>query len=316
KIVVVDSKVNRRQGGARNLGIRQARGEFLGFVDADDFVHKDMYATLLEKMRESPADFACIRGVRVPEDATPLNLNLASLNPDEFLVWPDELWEINNKTLSDDGREKLMVYPVGGAGFRLYRKDFILQKQLFFPENVLYEDNYWGTLVCSCVEKFLLIDQVMYYYRYNPNSTTNHNGDGHLDRIWIEEHLNEEMERNGDAVKYHDALEYICATRYYRNTFYHLIYHVTPMRWDVVQHIKKYVQRKYPNFRHNRYLLKLSEAEYKKLLYMFDHPYLWRLRVKLKLEGGFSYLVWKLKVETNYRFPRLYRGLKKLLRRG
>ena len=57
RIVVIDSRENKRQGGARNLGIRKAQGEFIGFVDGDDFVRNDMYEVLLNKIQETCADF-------------------------------------------------------------------------------------------------------------------------------------------------------------------------------------------------------------------------------------------------------------------
>ncbi len=41
KIVLITHDSNKRQGGARNSGLRVAKGEFVGFVDADDYIDKD-----------------------------------------------------------------------------------------------------------------------------------------------------------------------------------------------------------------------------------------------------------------------------------
>ncbi|MCR4687913.1 MAG: glycosyltransferase, partial [Lachnospiraceae bacterium] len=46
KIIIIDSPVNRGPGGARNLGMEYASGDYIGFVDSDDYVAKDMYEKL------------------------------------------------------------------------------------------------------------------------------------------------------------------------------------------------------------------------------------------------------------------------------
>ena len=43
KITLINLNENKRPGGARNRGIEAAKGEYLGFVDSDDYVEKDMY---------------------------------------------------------------------------------------------------------------------------------------------------------------------------------------------------------------------------------------------------------------------------------
>ena len=56
KIVVIDSKINRKSGGARNLGFDIARGEYIGLSDADDYVVPNMYELLYQKAKEGDYD--------------------------------------------------------------------------------------------------------------------------------------------------------------------------------------------------------------------------------------------------------------------
>lgn len=49
KMKVINSTENLRQGGARNIGLRVAKGEYIGFVDSDDYIAPDMYEELYNK---------------------------------------------------------------------------------------------------------------------------------------------------------------------------------------------------------------------------------------------------------------------------
>lgn len=56
KVKVLTYAVNRRQGGAKNQGLRAATGDWIGFIDSDDWVTPDYYARLLARAEETGAD--------------------------------------------------------------------------------------------------------------------------------------------------------------------------------------------------------------------------------------------------------------------
>ena len=56
RFVTIASPVNGRQGSAKNIGLERARGQWIGFVDSDDWVAGDMYVKLLKRAEETGAD--------------------------------------------------------------------------------------------------------------------------------------------------------------------------------------------------------------------------------------------------------------------
>lgn len=56
KVVVINEKVNRGSGGARNAGLAVATGEYIGFADSDDYVASQMYERLYNEAVISGAD--------------------------------------------------------------------------------------------------------------------------------------------------------------------------------------------------------------------------------------------------------------------
>ncbi len=54
--------IHKKNGGlsdARNAGLDRATGELIGFVDSDDYIEKNMYEVLEERMRINEADISC-----------------------------------------------------------------------------------------------------------------------------------------------------------------------------------------------------------------------------------------------------------------
>ena len=56
RVKAVASPENRRQGGARNLGLQEAQGRYIGFMDADDWVVEDLYERMVELAKRTGAD--------------------------------------------------------------------------------------------------------------------------------------------------------------------------------------------------------------------------------------------------------------------
>lgn len=53
KFHAVHLSVNRHQGGAKNVGLKMAQGEWIGFIDSDDWITPDMYERLIGKAEET-----------------------------------------------------------------------------------------------------------------------------------------------------------------------------------------------------------------------------------------------------------------------
>ena len=53
KFHAIHSEVNQKQGGAKNIGMEKAQGEWIGFIDSDDWVTPDFYERLIRKGEET-----------------------------------------------------------------------------------------------------------------------------------------------------------------------------------------------------------------------------------------------------------------------
>ena len=160
--VKVIHKENGGSSSARNVGIEAAKGEYLGFVDSDDFVDKHMYSTLIEAAERNDADMVQISRDEIAEDGTKL--------PD--VVTPPATEEI----ISPAEQMKRLLMHVGDASFctKITRKK-IFDQGFRFPEGELNEDFYLMIHVMKHVNKLVILPEQYYhvFYRLGSNSRKN-----------------------------------------------------------------------------------------------------------------------------------------------
>lgn len=186
-IVVVTYNENLRQGGARNVGLSYASGDYIGFVDSDDWLEQDMYETLARKMLTGEYDVVRCQFIR---DA-------------------------------GNGGESGFEPEWGGIVTGLYTNELIFGHDISFPEHMSYEDNYWGTMINHYVKNVCSVERVLYHYYINPNSTvTSRNQIPQLDRMKIETMLLDEYIKRGFFQKEKDNMFDEFFERYYLNTWF------------------------------------------------------------------------------------------------
>ena len=158
---IVDSRIkviHKPNGGlsdARNAGLDIASGDFIGFVDSDDFIHPMMFKDLHEQLEKYDADIAQCSFKKVSGDEM--------INPDE----PSNLKVLSNMEVLDYIYTPFCVdYIV--AWDKLYKKD--LFKELRFPKSKIHEDEFSTYKLFYWSKKIVVSDKKYYYYFQSPNS--------------------------------------------------------------------------------------------------------------------------------------------------
>jgi glycosyltransferase involved in cell wall biosynthesis len=157
-IVLIDS-LNGGTASARNKGIEIAQGDYIWFVDSDDWIEKDALQLLGDKLTDKVLDILCFNGKltyeedgRVEQDKGFVDLNLSG-------------WEYYNKYALSKRKFHFVCVVL-----RLYRREFLLKNGLFFEKGISHEDNLWIPKVLYYAQSVSVIPDSLYVYRIREGS--------------------------------------------------------------------------------------------------------------------------------------------------
>ncbi len=159
-------KANGGSSSARNLGIREARGKYLGFVDSDDYVEPFMYERLHLAIQETGMPIA--QGGRREMDEQGNALPDICIPPEEELVYNSEAFL----------RE--LLQHKGDCSFCTK----LIDKKLFeghkFPEGKLNEDFYLLVQMLPEIKGIVSVPERVYTVFYKSGSNTRMDSEGHF----------------------------------------------------------------------------------------------------------------------------------------
>ena len=150
---------NRGQSAARNAAIRIAQGEYLLFLDGDDWLEKETLAVLADVSQDE--DVICFGGRRYFEGEKRFEEGDKLASGTYASGW--EYYQEN----ALKPRRFAFVSEV----LRIYRREFLLKNQLLFKEGIFHEDNLFTPLVLFYAGKTRVISDILYNYRVREGST-------------------------------------------------------------------------------------------------------------------------------------------------
>lgn len=253
---VIHYDVNKRQGGAKNEGLKAAQGEWIGFIDSDDWVTPDFYEKLLRKAEETGADMVGC------------DYNLV----DEHTMTVGKI--VKNNTMDQTGvldkeKHKKLLMRSGSMVIKIYRHNVIRENQLCFPEGIFYEDNCAGPLWSLYFTHFEKVEEPMYFYYQHQVSTVHHVTEEKCrDRMAAAVLFYEECKKRGVLQEYYAEIEYRFAELYYIITLFTYLLGVKHPRLSFVKELRRGMEERFPDFEENPYYKEFTGSEEQKLIAM------------------------------------------------
>ena len=206
---------NGGQGRARNFALDIAKGDFVGFVDSDDWVTHDMYEKMYTRAAETGADVVVC---------------------DFMERFADGRESVLPASLQDN-----WLGSAGSSCNKIFRRSLV--GELHFPVGLWYEDFYFSAVMLLRSKHTEFIAEPLYIYRRGQESTMhNNNAAKNLDMLTIMDMLEKEMVPAG----YKDDFEFFLVNHVLLDSISRLAKQDAPERKEVIGKLRQYVQAKIP----------------------------------------------------------------------
>lgn len=172
--ITILRQANAGLSAARNTGLKAANGEYVFFLDSDDWLEKDALERLAKHIHGE--DLICFSGRKWYQD-TQMYEVADKLQSATY----DTGWEYYNENALQSRR-----FPFVCAVLRLYRREFLMENKLYFTEGIYHEDNMFTPYACLYAQATKVVNECLYVYRIRGGSiTTQPKLKNIQDKLWI-----------------------------------------------------------------------------------------------------------------------------------
>lgn len=286
KFCVIASKENKKQGGAKNLGLARARGDWIGFIDSDDWITPDFYEKLLNLAEKTGADMVGCDYHLTGEHSMEIGQIVHNNKPSQTGILTKEKY-------------KSLILDSGSLVVKIYRRHIILDFPNRFPEHIFYEDNAIGNSWMLRAKHFEYLEEPLYYYYQHDTSTVHTITKKRCeDRMEAARVMVREAREFGFLEEYYAEIESSFTTLFYVNTLFSYMAGVKKKEYGFVKAMGQEMRETFPGFMENPYYQERVHAEERKLIkmhmrstvfFMAYYKLLWGYRnLRKRLKGSRS----------------------------
>ncbi len=224
---------HKKNGGvydARNYGLDRIKGEYISFIDSDDYVEKDFIKLLLEAIKKNNVKLSACSYKMIFKNNKQFKKNITPANIE--LVTSSALWN------------------------KLFHKSLFEDNNLRFPVGKFYADlAITSKIIFDIGQDYVIVPKPIYNYAQYSDSII-HTSDDRIYQIYdILEDITAYFKENGKYDEIKEKIEFLWIQHVLYATIGRACNHKKFSK-KMIKDIKNHVEKKYPNWRKNKYIKK------------------------------------------------------------
>ena len=232
QIFIKINKQNGGQGSARNLGLEKVTGEYVVFIDSDDYLQENMLEKLYDVAKKNDSDLVICDYYEIENEN-----------------------KIAKKAIESIDNEIKVNYMLSNASpwNKLIKTTIFKENKINFLEGHIYEDLATMPVLTDYLKNIVYLEEPLYNYIIRAGSTMRQNTyNKKLESIFVAiEHLEQEFRKRNILKKYQEEMEFL--------NIYHLLYAASGrfLKYKEgkkqLKKIREIIKNNYPNWKKNKY---------------------------------------------------------------
>lgn len=166
KFIKIINQKNKGLSAARNIGLKEAKGEFIYFLDSDDIVSENLLEECFQRCKNNKLDLIMFDGKAFFDRNFSENKENFKMNYSRYGILTEKV---------QNGIE-FLVSNLNNSGYRssvcllFFKKSIVEENNLFFLEGIVHEDELFTPVLISKCKKLMWINKILFFRRVRNES--------------------------------------------------------------------------------------------------------------------------------------------------
>lgn len=246
KLITIE---NSGAANARNVGITLAQGEYVGFVDSDDYVDINMYEKMYKKAKKENSEMV-------------VSAYFIQKGDKKTSRQKGHLEQYNQNVLENPN---IFIYGVPYLWNKIFKKDLIETNDIKFGKLRIFEDLEFVYKLYIKANKISKVDEELYYYvKDNEQSLTARFNSKFLDIIPAIKHLKQYYIENNCYEILEDRVIYTALKHIYIRCKMNVQFKDLKLKFDYINKVFEFLNQEFPNWKTHKFYFDIKNKNQKK----------------------------------------------------